>query len=70
MNPPAISMWKPAARLLILLFAKQAERGMTLVLVTHDPVLAARCSRQVRVASGQITADVTNNEKQPERQPA
>ena len=26
-----------------LLFAKAAERGMTLVLVTHDPALAARC---------------------------
>ncbi len=25
----------------------QAERGMTLVLVTHDPSLAARCARQV-----------------------
>jgi len=40
-----------------LLFAQQAERGMTLVLVTHDLALASRCSRQVRVASGQIAAD-------------
>ncbi len=32
-----------------LLFAKQAERGMTLLLVTHDNSLAARCSRQIRV---------------------
>ena len=37
-----------------LLFAKAAERGMTLVLVTHDPVLAARCSRQVAMRSGRI----------------
>ena len=40
-----------------LLFAQQAERGMTLVLVTHDLSLAARCSRQVRVASGRIAPD-------------
>lgn len=40
-----------------LLFAKQAERGTTLVLVTHDPSLAARCSRQVRVMSGMIADD-------------
>lgn len=40
-----------------LLFAKQAERGTTLVLVTHDPSLAARCSRQVRVMSGMIVGD-------------
>jgi putative ABC transport system ATP-binding protein len=40
-----------------LLFSKQQERGMTLVLVTHDTTLAARCSRQIRVASGQIAGD-------------
>lgn len=39
-----------------LLFAKAAERGMTLVLVTHDPVLAARCTRQVSMRSGRIEA--------------
>ena len=37
-----------------LLFSKQSERNMTLLLVTHDPVLAGRCSRQVRVRSGEI----------------
>ncbi|MDO3443038.1 ABC transporter ATP-binding protein [Agrobacterium sp. V1] len=40
-----------------LLFAKQAERGMTMVLVTHDPSLAARCSRQIKVRSGEIEGD-------------
>jgi putative ABC transport system ATP-binding protein len=37
-----------------LLFAKAAERGMTLVLVTHDQSLAARCTRQVSMRSGRI----------------
>lgn len=37
-----------------LLFAKQAERGTTLVLVTHDPALAKRCGRIMRVRSGRI----------------
>jgi putative ABC transport system ATP-binding protein len=40
-----------------LLFAEQAERGTTLVLVTHDAELAARCSRQVHVRSGEIEDD-------------
>ncbi|HBF32863.1 MAG TPA: ABC transporter ATP-binding protein, partial [Rhizobium sp.] len=40
-----------------LLFAKQVERQMTLVLVTHDNALASRCSRQIRVRSGQIEPD-------------
>ncbi|MEJ1161849.1 ABC transporter ATP-binding protein [Prosthecomicrobium sp. N25] len=40
-----------------LLFAKQAERGATLVLVTHDVALARRCERIVRVESGRIASD-------------
>ncbi len=40
-----------------LLFSKQAERGMTMLLVTHDNSLAARCSRQIRVRSGEIVGD-------------
>ncbi len=39
-----------------LLFAKARERGMTLLLVTHDPALAARCTRQVAMRSGRIEA--------------
>lgn len=37
-----------------LLFSKAQERGMTLVLVTHDPSLAARCARQIAMRSGRI----------------
>ena len=39
-----------------LLFSKARERGMTLVLVTHDQSLAARCARQIAMRSGRIEA--------------
>jgi putative ABC transport system ATP-binding protein len=40
-----------------LLFRLKTERGSTLVLVTHDPGLARRCDRTIRLRSGRIDAD-------------
>ncbi|WP_018183044.1 ABC transporter ATP-binding protein [Kaistia granuli] len=40
-----------------LLFATCAERGTTLVLVTHDNALAARCDRLIRIHSGVVDAN-------------
>lgn len=37
-----------------LLFNLQAQHGTTLVLITHDPQLAARCGRTVRLLDGLI----------------
>jgi putative ABC transport system ATP-binding protein len=37
-----------------LLFDMQAEFGTTLLLITHDPALAARCGRQVHMQDGRI----------------
>ena len=37
-----------------LLFSLPAERGATLALVTHDPSLAARCHRVIRMRSGTL----------------
>ena len=39
-----------------LLFALKRERNMTLVLVTHDLRLAARCDRTIQLNSGRIVA--------------
>ncbi len=37
-----------------LLFSLNAKHGITLIIVTHDPELAARCSRQVHIKDGHI----------------
>ena len=40
-----------------LMFALNQELGTTLVLVTHDPAIAARCQRRITIEAGQISAD-------------
>jgi putative ABC transport system ATP-binding protein len=42
------------AGIIDLLFELNAERGATLVLVTHDESVARRCTRQIRLAGGRI----------------
>jgi putative ABC transport system ATP-binding protein len=44
-----------------LLFAAQAARGTTLILVTHDLALAGRAGRVVRLQSGRVAADETGD---------
>jgi predicted ABC-type transport system involved in lysophospholipase L1 biosynthesis ATPase subunit len=46
-----------AAKIADLLFDLHEKTDMTLVLVTHDNALAARCSRQVRLRDGTVVED-------------
>lgn len=41
-----------------LLFSLNSQEGITLVIVTHDDELAARCGRQVLLRDGQIEREV------------
>ena len=38
-----------------LMFELNEERGSTLVLVTHDPSIAARCRRTITIAAGRLS---------------
>ncbi|BDG70667.1 ABC transporter ATP-binding protein [Roseomonas fluvialis] len=40
-----------------LLFGLREQFGTTLLLITHDPLLAERCERQVRIEDGKIVSD-------------
>tara|TARA_B100000497_G_scaffold69099_1_gene77855 strand:+ start:1038 stop:1721 length:684 start_codon:yes stop_codon:yes gene_type:complete len=43
-----------------LLFSLRDQFGSTLILVTHDPVLANRCNRIIRLQDGEIDRKVTS----------
>ena len=45
------------AAIMDLLFARHGASGATLLVITHDPVLAERCGRVLRMADGRIVSD-------------
>jgi putative ABC transport system ATP-binding protein len=40
--------------IMALMFALNREQGTTLVLVTHDPAIAARCDRKITIEAGRV----------------
>jgi putative ABC transport system ATP-binding protein len=50
------------AAIIELMFRLKRERGATLVLVTHDLGLAARCDRTIRLRSGRVVEDDARTE--------
>jgi len=52
-------------KVMALMFELNREQGTTLVLVTHDRAIAARCQRQLTVEAGRIVLDERVAEGQP-----
>jgi putative ABC transport system ATP-binding protein len=51
----------PGTRNLVLAFLEEARRdGRTIVLVTHDPQVAARAGRRLRMADGHLLTEAMN----------
>jgi putative ABC transport system ATP-binding protein len=48
---------KTGHAILDLLFARQQDTGATLLVITHDPALAARCGRVLEMQDGRIVRD-------------
>jgi putative ABC transport system ATP-binding protein len=42
---------------IVRLFAELHQAGHTIVLVTHEPTLAARCPRAIRLSDGRVAGD-------------
>jgi putative ABC transport system ATP-binding protein len=47
---------------IIRLFDELHRRGHTIMLVTHEPKLAARCPRAIRLSDGRVVGDGPGNE--------
>lgn len=47
-------------RIIALLFELQRDHDSTLLLITHDPALAGRCRRSVKLGDGRIVDDRAN----------
>ena len=67
-RPPLIFADEPTGNLdaatgdtiIELLFARRAETGATLLIITHDAALARRCERVVMLGDGRIVSDSTS----------
>ena len=53
-----------------LMFELNREAGTTLVLVTHDRAIAARCDRQLRIEAGRVELSIPTLSEGLEPQPA
>ncbi len=55
MSPRGTLDGETAEKIIDLLFSLNASAGTTLILVTHDQRLAARCQRRFAMESGRLS---------------
>lgn len=51
-------------KIIDLLFNLNHEKGVTLIIITHDEDLAALCDRQIRIVDGRIVSEKTSTKKE------
>jgi putative ABC transport system ATP-binding protein len=56
---------RTAAEILDLLTGLRRDRGMTIIIATHDPQIAARCERLVRLRDGAVADDLDLADAEP-----
>ena len=48
---------------ILQVFDELNDEGITLVMVTHDPRVAERCKRVMRLVDGEVVSDVFNHQE-------
>jgi putative ABC transport system ATP-binding protein len=60
-DEPTGNLDSKSANTIIVLFEELSRRGKTVLMVTHDPSLTSRTTRNVTIADGLIVDDITNS---------
>ncbi len=58
-DEPTGALDSNTSREIMNLFEQLNEAGQTILIVTHDPEVAARCKRRVRIEDGKICCNIT-----------
>jgi putative ABC transport system ATP-binding protein len=61
-DEPTGNLDPDSSQVILNLFAELAQRGRTIVLVTHDSVVAARAHRRVQMSAGRVVHDTAVNQ--------
>lgn len=61
-DEPTGNLDSTTAKDILKLFATLHEQGNTIIIVTHEPAIAAQCPRAIRMRDGLVVADGQGNE--------
>ena len=64
-DEPTGNLDSKSANTIIDLFEELSRRGKTVVMVTHDPSLTSRTTRNITIADGKLIADSTRRDAPP-----
>jgi putative ABC transport system ATP-binding protein len=62
-DEPTGNLDKDSGNEILDIFDKLNQKGSTIIVVTHDPEIAASTKRVIQISDGAITSDQSNNQK-------
>ena len=53
-DEPTGALYQETGREVMEIFSKLNQQGKTIIIVTHDPNIAAKCNRIIKIVDGKI----------------